>query len=121
GDARIACHFFADLHEARTGEVAEEVRLALSAGREQVVGLVLTQTTEDFGQRSRDRLFLAGETRAFDVGDTGLLKVGELLDELLAAEVARQAAEDVVDPASQDRLLVELAPDQAQAGIDQGL
>ena len=99
-DAHFLGNSLADGEVAAAGDVAEKIRLALCARREQVRRLRL-QAFEHFGQRGGDRRGIVAEARAFGGTAAGDLQVGELFQELLQAEVAFQVAEKILEHAAE--------------------
>src|SRR5208282_6031286 len=65
---------------ARTGDIAEEVRLALGAGRVEGRRL-LAQPSEHLAERFLDAGLDLAEALALDMAEAGLFEVPKLLDE----------------------------------------
>ena len=82
------------------GDVAEEVRLALGARREQRRRLG-GEPLEHFGQRFADGLRRVAELGGREAALAGRLEVAELLQVLLRAEIALELAEEAVERAVQ--------------------
>jgi hypothetical protein len=89
--------------------------LALRAGREQLVGLLVAQAAEDFGQRSRRSPFPCRRNAGLRRWRCRSARGRRAARGTARAEVARQAAENLVDPASDAP-----APCRARAGSGSG-
>ena len=102
------------------GDVAEEVRLALGARREERRRF-RREPPEHFGQRFADRLGRVAERGRREAALAGRLQVAELLEVLLRAEVALELAEEAVERAVERARAPERLPEQVEAAVDQRL
>ena len=99
-DPRFLRHRLAGREVLAAGDVAEEVRLALGAGREQRRRLG-GEALEHFGQRFADGLRRVAELGGGEAPLAGRFEVGELLQVLLRAEIALELPEEAVERAVQ--------------------
>ena len=118
GEGRGFCHVLRHRHEARAGDVTEEIGFASRAGGEQV-GRLRAQPDE-YGV---DGLAhgVAGVAEAFGAGvlAAGFRQVGQPVEELFEAETAVEIGEEDVDPVGKIGKCGESAPHQGEAGGDQ--
>ena len=120
GQIALPAHRLARLHEAGAGEIAEEVGLAPGSGFEQRRRRS-SQPAEDFRQGRPHHGFTSGEAGALDHLEAGVFEIAELFQELNAAEIALQVGQDAVDLAGKGGQTAELAAEQSQARVHQGL
>ena len=113
-------HRLAGREVLAAGDVAEEVRLALRARREQRRRLG-GEALEHLGQRFADGLRRVAELGGGEAPLAGRFEVGELLQVLLRAEIALELPEEAVERAVQRPGLPERLPEQEEAAVDERL
>ena len=111
---------FAYREVAAAGDVAEEVGLALGAGREQP-GRFHAQPPEDFLEGTAHALGGIAEVRAGQALAAGGFEIGELLDELFEAKVPFELLDESAQLAVQGAGLPQRLAEQVEARVDQRL
>ncbi len=116
-DGAFARHRLGVDMKAGARDVAEEVGLALGAGRIELRRFVL-QTAEDLVQRLAQSLGDLFEALAVQLPDAGLFEVGQLLEELHEPEVALDACEERFGPVVLRAARLQRAVEQGEAAVD---